>query len=200
MTVRAVIWDLGGVIVRTENREPRTAFGARFGMSYEEIDRFVFGGETAKKASVGLIREEEHWRDVARRLGVSEDQAQALSDQFFGGDVIDRSLLGFISSLRPRFKTGVISNAWSGLRAYMIREKFIDPFDQVIISAEAGIAKPDPRIYALALDKLAVAAHETIFVDDFIENINACNALGMIGIHFRSAEQALMEINTKLNS
>ena len=199
MPIKALYFDLGGVIVRTEDKTLRTELGQRFGMSYNEMDKFVFGCETAKKASIGLITEEQHWRDVARRLSVPENEWKSIADVFFGGDRIDRNLLAFIQSVRPGLKTGVISNAWDGLRAYMKEQGFLDPFDEVIVSAEVGIVKPDPRIYQLALEKLGVQPSEAVFVDDMPENIAACEALGMQGVHFRSAEQAIADIKTLLN-
>jgi epoxide hydrolase-like predicted phosphatase len=198
MPIKALYFDLGGVIVRTEDKTLRTELGQRFGMTYNEMDKFVFGCETAKKASIGLITEEQHWRDVARRLGVPESEWKPISEAFFAGDRIDRDLLTFIQSVRPALKTGVISNAWDGLRAYMKAQGFLDPFDEVIVSAEVGIVKPDPRIYHLALEKLSVQPAEAIFVDDMPENIAACQAIGMQGVQFKSAEQALAGIQRLL--
>lgn len=199
MPIKAIYFDLGGVIVRTEDKTLRTELGQRFGMSYDQIDRFVFGCETAKKASIGLISEEQHWRDVARRLGQPESEWQSIADAFFGGDRIDRNLLAFIESVRPALKTGVISNAWDGLRDYMRKNGFLAPFDEVIVSAEVGIVKPDARIYQLALDKFGLQPAEAVFVDDMPENIAACQALGMRGVHFKTAGQALADVKNLLN-
>jgi epoxide hydrolase-like predicted phosphatase len=199
MPIKAIYFDLGGVIVRTEDKTLRTELGQRFGMSYDQIDRFVFGCETAKKASIGLISEEQHWRDVARRLGQPESEWQSIADAFFGGDRIDRNLLAFIESVRPALKTGVISNAWDGLRDYMRKNGFLAPFDEVIVSAEVGIVKPDARIYQLALDKFGLQPAEAVFVDDMPENIAACQALGMQGVQFQTAGQALADVKNLLN-
>jgi len=59
-----------------------------------------------------------------------------------------------------------------------------------IFSAEVHLAKPDPRIYQLVLDKLGVQAGEAIFIDDFPENIDAANALGIHGVHYENSLQA----------
>jgi epoxide hydrolase-like predicted phosphatase len=66
----------------------------------------------------------------------------------------------------------------------------LDVFDVVIFSAEVRLAKPDPRIYQLMLDKLGVQAAEAIFIDDFQENIDAAQALGIHGVHFENSLQA----------
>ena len=198
MTFKAVFFDLGGVIVRTEDRTPRTTLAERLGMTYEQMDKAVFAVKTSRDASLGLITEEQHWDAVVAALKLPAEEKEAVRREFFAGDAIDRTLLDFIRTLKPRYHTGVISNAWNGLRDYMIRQKFDDAFEQIIISAEAGMMKPDARIYQLALTKMNVAATEALFVDDVIENIEACRALGMTGIHFRSAEQVIQELKQVL--
>lgn len=198
MTIRAVFFDLGGVIVRTEYQAPRQRLAEQFGMDYEDIEKVVFGGGSAARASVGEITEEEHWQNVMKALKLPASEAERVKREFFGGDVIDRNLLEFLRALKPRYKVGAISNAFSGLRAFMEREKFADVFDAIIVSAEVGAAKPDPKIYQIALERLQVKPKEAVFVDDFIENIEACEKLGMRGIHFTDAESALKQLKSSL--
>jgi len=203
MSIKAVYFDLGGVIVRTEDREPRTQLGAEFGMSYQEIEQVVFGGGpygTGARASVGAVTEEAHWLSVCRRLNLSAEHRQRVAETFFGGDSVDWEIIEYLRGLRPTHKVGLISNAWDGLRPYIKREKFDDAFDQMFISAEVRMAKPLPGIYHHALNALDVKPEESVFVDDFIENIEACQKLGMHGIHFRSREQALGELKELLAS
>ena len=156
MTIRAVYFDLGGVIVRTEFQAPRQHLAERFGMEYDGLIKLVFDSETANLASLGLTSEEEHWAAVARRLHLPESQTQSLRDEFFAGDVTDLHLLDYMRALRKQYKVGLISNAWSGLRPWIAGKKFDDVFDAMIISAEAWVAKPDSRIYRIALEALGV--------------------------------------------
>jgi len=78
----------------------------------------------------------------------------SIRDEFFGGDVLDRELLGFIRFLRPSCRTGLISNGWPICGTMSCGNRFEDAFDVMVISAEVGCLKPDPRIYTLALEKL----------------------------------------------
>ena len=201
MTLRAVIFDLGGVIVRTEYQAPRQKLAEQFGMDYEDIEKIVFGGGpkgSAARASVGEITEEEHWRQVMKTLKLPADDYPRIQQEFFGGDIVDRTLLNFLRTLKPKYKVGLISNAWSGLRAYIEREKFEDVFDVMIISAEVGAAKPAEAIFRLALDQLGVSPNEAVFVDDFLVNIEACKKLGMKGILFKDSESAMQELKDLL--
>ena len=198
MTIRAVFFDLGGVIVRTEFQSPRQRLAERLGMDYEDLVRIVFDSDTAQKATVGTLSANEHWASVLKRLKRPTSEMQVIRDEFFAGDIIDRGLLDFLRSLRGKYKTGLISNAWSDLREYIVKEKFDDAFDQMVISAEMGAAKPEAKIYRIALEQLQVKAKEAVFVDDFMVNVKACEKVGMKGIHFKDSESAIKQLKALL--
>jgi epoxide hydrolase-like predicted phosphatase len=201
MSTRAVYFDLGGVILRTEYQAPRQRLAEEFGMDYEDIDKIVFGGGpngSAARASLGEITEEEHWRNVMKILKKPASEYERIRDEFFAGDVIDHTILNFLRSIKPKYKVGLISNAWSGLRPYIVREKFDDVFHHMTISAEVGAAKPSAKIFEFALEQLQVKAKEAVFVDDVQENIEACEKLGMKGVHFKDPESALKQLKALL--
>ncbi len=198
MTIEAIYFDLGGVIVRTDDKTSRANLASEFGMSFAEMDRFVFESKTAALASLGKLTEIEHWLDITRRLKQPETDMPRIRNAFFGGDSVDQDIIGLLRSLRNNYKTGLISNAWDGLRPWIISQKFEDAFEDMTISAELGIAKPDARIYQSALMKLGVTAEQAIFVDDVEENIAACETLGMHGVLFRTSQQALQQVNQLL--
>ena len=198
MTIRAILFDFGGVIVRTEFQAPRQHLALRLGMEYEDLIKLVFDSETAQQASVGLISEDDHWAAVIRKLRLPASETQAIRDEFFAGDVIDLHLLDFLRSLRNQLKVGLISNAFSGLRPWIVSKKFEDVFDAMIVSAEIGVIKPDPRIFQIALEKLGVRPEEAVFLDDFFENVKGARAFGMQAIHFIEPAQALEELQKLL--
>jgi epoxide hydrolase-like predicted phosphatase len=194
MTIRAVFFDFGGVIMRTEYQSPRQQLAERFNMEYEEIDRLVFNSESARRASLGEITEEAHWLELIKRFKLPASEMRAFSDAFFGGDVIDRDLVQFIRSLRGKFHTGLISNAWDGMRDFLAREKIIAAFETVVISAEVGAMKPEAKIFDLALERAGVRANEAIFVDDLPVNIESCEKIGMKGILFKDPQETLKQL------
>jgi len=200
MSFRAVFFDLGGVIQRTEYQAPREHLAERLNMEYENLVRLVFESETSRKASLGEISAEEHWASVVSKLNRPASEAKSIRDEFFAGDITDRDLLGFIRSLRPRYKTGLISNAWGDLREWIVSEKFDDAFDRMIISAEVGVMKPKPEIYLLALEQLGMGPAEAVFVDDFIENVEGARAVGMSTVHFRDFDQAVAQLRKLLKN
>ncbi|MFN8401783.1 MAG: HAD family phosphatase [Anaerolineales bacterium] len=198
MKIKAVFFDFGGVIQRTEYQAPRQQLAQRFGMEYEDIDNIVFNSPTAKQATVGDIPVNKHWEAVAKRLKVDKKEIEKVEAEFFAGDLLDLSILEYLRSLRPRYVTGLISNAWSDMREYLIRKKIDDAFEHLTISAEVGVAKPEAKIYQLALEQAQVKAGEAVFVDDVLANIEACEAVGMKGIHFKDPHASIEQLKKLL--
>jgi putative hydrolase of the HAD superfamily len=201
MSIRVVFFDLGGVIVRTEYQAPRQQLAERLGMEYEDLDRIVFDSETGRQASIGAITSLQHWESVMERLKRPYEEMSSIRDEFFAGDIVDREILAFLRSLRGgKCKTGLISNAWSDLRDYLVREKMDDAFDHIIISAEVGVAKPAPKIFQIALEQAGAKPNETVFVDDFYANIKGCEKVGMKGIHFKDTQSTLQQLKQLLSA
>jgi putative hydrolase of the HAD superfamily len=196
--IDVVFFDLGGVILRTEHQAPREHLAERLNVSYEDLVRIAFEGDSARRASLGEITAQQHWEAVASRLGRPPAEAPALREEFFGGDVIDRALLEFIRTLRPSRRTGVISNAWADMRDYMIAKRFDDAFDFIVISAEVGLLKPDPRIYELALRGAGATPAAALLVDDLPANVEGAMAAGMVAILFEDTDQVLRELAMRL--
>jgi len=194
-SLKALIWDMGGVLLRTEDEMPRMKLAERLGTTRRALERLVFASPSADRAMRGEIPVEEHWEEVARTLHLSDEGMVDFQKEFWAGDRIDDALVGTIRTLRSQYRTALLSNAWSDIReAAGKRFRFLDAFDVVVFSAEVKLAKPDERIYRYVLGKLAIEPHEAVFVDDFIENIEAAESLGIHTIHFKSQEQTLLEL------
>jgi len=200
MTIRAVIFDFGGVLVRSESEAGRQRLEQRYGLPPGGAARLVFDSPIAERATIGLEPYAAIWAHVAETLKLDDAQLAEYKSEFWSGDRLDTTLTQFIQNLRPRYQTAILSNAWLNARA-MFTENFglATVVDQFIISAEEGVRKPAPRIYQIACERLAVRPEEAIFVDDFDENITAARMVGLHAIHFRQREQALAELQAKLS-
>lgn len=200
--IKALISDLGGVLLRTRTAGSRRALEQRLGLAPHTIEARVFGSDLSLQAQRGEVGEEIMWRALERDLDLPHHglTVREFRNKFFEEDFIDEELLTLIRRVRPGLKTGLLSNAWDGLREMLHTQIPVsDAFDVIVISAEEKIAKPDPRLYQLALTRLGVQADEAIFLDDLSENVDAARALGLIGIHFQSSEQAQRDIRARLN-
>ena len=199
--IQTVIFDLGGVLVRTENQEPRRTLAEKHGLTYQDLSDLVYGCESAELATWGAITAEEHKETVLRELGLPPGTFPEFGDEFWGGDSLDKVLVEFIRSLQGEYRTVLLSNAWDDLRPLLINLWKIDGiFDDIFISGEIKLAKPDPKIFQHVIAVLESDPSTLIFVDDFIENIEAAREAGINAIHFRSREQALNELADYLDS
>jgi epoxide hydrolase-like predicted phosphatase len=201
MPIHAVIFDIGGVILRTEKQDGRRTWETRLGLKERELSQIVFGSEASARATVGQGTETEVWSSVASLFRLGDKQLEELQHDFWSGDHLDEALVHFIRDLRPRYKTGIITNAWPGARSFLTHKLGIaDAFDTIVISAEDGVAKPDPPIYRIALERLGVKFEEAVFVDDVAENVEAARALGMHGVVFKNSPPAITELRALLDS
>jgi epoxide hydrolase-like predicted phosphatase len=200
MAIRAVIWDLGGVLVRTQDPEPRTRAAERLGLTRAELERIVFAGEWSDRATLGAISSAELWQNIGLQFKLSSQETNSLEHAFWEGDCLDRELVGYIRGLRPQHRTALLSNAFLGLRSGLERWSIADAFDQVIISSEVGLMKPDPRIFELAVRRLEVDPAEAVFVDDFSLNVRAARSQGLYAVKFLDPEQAKADLQRILES
>jgi epoxide hydrolase-like predicted phosphatase len=201
VSIQAIYFDIGGVLVRTMDRAPRTQLAARLGMTYEALEELVFGGDNGRKAQLGEITAEEQWAYVCQQVNWPISIWCELEAEFYAGDSLDAALVDYIRDLHRRYKTGIISNALSNVRsAIATKWHMADAFDVIITSADEGMMKPDARIFQIALQSLNVQPFEAVFVDDFPHNVEGARAVGMRAIQFRNPEQVRLELEAVLHS
>ncbi len=200
MSIRAVVFDFGGVLVRTADPSGRREWEGRLGLPVGELDRLVFASELNDRSMVGQATQMDIWRHIASRFALDDEKLLQLRRDFWAGDRLDEDLVQFLRCLRPKHKTAILSNAWPGARRMFIEHfGLAEAVDEFVVSSEEGIAKPDARIYRVALQRLGVQAAETVFVDDLAENIEGAQAVGMVGILFRNTAQALRDVQRHLD-
>ncbi len=195
MTIRAIIFDFGGVLVRMIDDRPRLKLAEQLGVPLSRLDDLVYFSESAKKASKGEIKVGQHWDAVGEALGIQPEDMPGFLEQYWSADDVNWGLLKYIRGLHPQYKVGLLSNAWSDLRQTMHERWNMDIlFDDLVISAEVGIVKPDPRIFHLALERLGVQPEEAAFIDDTPMNVEAARQQGLAAIQFLDNQQTLSDL------
>lgn len=199
MTVEAIIWDLGGVLVRTIDPSYRERWESRLGLGPGGLSQLVFEGAHGWEAQHGRTTVEQVWKSVGQQFDLSERALRQLKRDFWRGDELNSTLLAFIGEQRARVKMGLLSNAWRSLREYLeAKWEIANLFDAIIISAEHGITKPDPEIYRLAVRSLGVEAQQAVFVDDLEVNVEGARSEELLAIHFQDTDQTLSELRSLL--
>lgn len=196
MSLSAVVFDFGGVLVRTRSQHLRRAWEQRLGLSPGGASAVVFGSENGRAVQLGQITDAEHWRWIGQALGLEGALLGQFRHDFFAEDILDRELLAYIDRLAAfGLHVGLLSNAADNARkVFADKYNILNHFHTVTISAEEGVMKPDPRIFHVALTRAGVQPDQAIFVDDFVENVAGARAVGMIGVHFTDPIAASQEL------
>jgi len=201
MVIRAVVFDIGGVLEITPDLGVDRQWETRLGLPDGEILarlRDVWRG-----GSIGTITLDDVHQALQERLGLDDQtRAQYMADvwrEYLG--TANTELIDYARRLRPRLRTGIVSNSFVGARE---REQaaygFEDLVEEIVYSHEVGFSKPDPRIYALACTRLDVAPEETVFLDDSDVCVTGARDVGIHAIRYRDNAQAIAEIEKLLTS
>ncbi len=196
MSIEAVVFDLGGVLIRTQDPEPRAQLARQLGVSVERLVDLVLEGPRGREAQLGFLHPRELWAWVAQQVGHPEADPDALNRAFWAGDRWDFTLIDYLRQLREHgYRVGLLSNAWITLREWLETETpLAGLFDAMVISAEVHWMKPDPRIYARILGELAVLPEHAVFIDDRPENVEGARRVGMHAIPFTTTAEVLARL------
>ncbi len=182
--IKAVIFDVGGVLIRTHDWSGRQRWEARLGLAPGGADAIVFNSDMGQSAQRGEVTDADLWTWIGEELRLGDD-LDAFRHDFWAGDRLDEDLVQFIGSLRPTYQTAIISNATDALLTNVTDlYPMADAFDLIVGSAYEKTMKPDAPIYQRTLERLGRDPEEVIFVDDAPANIAAARALGWNAIHF----------------
>jgi hypothetical protein len=144
--IKSVIFDFGGVLMRTHDPSGRRKWETRLGLEPGGAAQLVFGSELGRKAQLGQVRPEEIWTWLGSHLDLSAGDLAAFRRDFWAGDRVDRALADTIRSLRARYRTGLLSNSWArDGRAMAERFGLADCFDVFVTSAGRHGARSDLR-------------------------------------------------------
>ncbi len=121
--------------------------------------------------------------------------------RFFQGKERNEALVAYAQNLRPRYKIGLLSNLGSDMMdGFFAPVERRNLFDEVIISGDVRLAKPDPAIFKLMCARMDVKPTEAVMIDDIEDNCAAARSLGMAAIRYGSFTQMKAELEALLNS
>jgi epoxide hydrolase-like predicted phosphatase len=193
--IKAMIFDFGGVLVRTENDNARRAWDERLGLPTGSVERVIHHSDLWIQAQLGRITPKAYWDGVAEMLYMRREDIPELRRDYFSGDRLNYKLVALIRDLKAAgYGLALLSNDSIQLEA-KLRDLEIDTlFDHVLVSALIGVMKPDPTAYRVALQALDVAASEAVFIDDSLVNVRAAQTLGIHTVLFRSNTDVRTEL------
>jgi putative hydrolase of the HAD superfamily len=196
---RGLLVDFGGVLTSSVF-ESFEAFCEAEGLSRHTVrDTFMrdpLARELLFDLELGRLPEAEFEPRFAAVLEV--DDHDGLIDRLFGAMQPDRAMVDAVQAAHDAgVRTGLISNSWGKGSGYD-NDLFAQIFDGLVISAEEGMRKPDPAIYALGAERIGLGPEACVFVDDLPGNLKPARALGMATVHHVSAEETVPQLERLL--
>ena len=200
---QAVLFDFGSVLYNTPNprwlpllqkllRVPDTNVLNMLRASPLE-SQFVMDYFT------GQVKEQDVWEQFSRQWRMNPARLEWLRRSAYSPKRLNQELMKFLSDLRPRLRTAILTNAGSHFRESLGQVYRLEEYvDHLIVSAEEGIAKPDARLYHLAAQRLGVTPEEAVFVDDLPENVTGAQEAGMQAILYQNNAQTIRDLKSYL--
>ncbi len=199
MTMRAVVFDIGGVLEITPATSMIEKWETRLHLKPGELEEQLnsaWGDGALQERS-----EEELQKSLSEITGMDQAQVDAFVHGFWEEYLgeLNVELAAYFSSLRPHYQTALLSNSFSGARKReQERYHFDEMTDLLIYSHEEGMAKPERRIFALTCNRLGVQPDEMIFLDDFEPHVAAAREFGIHAILFQETAQAIADVQACL--
>lgn len=196
-----MLFDIGGVLEITPPTGWRERWQAIVGVSRVELEArleplFLAG------ATGGMTLAEVE-RGIASALTLDRGALASFMDDLWGEylGTLNVDLAAYFTRLRPRYRTGILSNSFVGARERE-RERygFEQMCDELLYSHEEGLLKPDPRFYRLAAERLGVRVERCVLLDDTRACVEGARAIGMHAIEFLDNRQAMRELERLLGS
>jgi 2-haloacid dehalogenase len=189
MGIEAVVFDLGGVLI---DWNPRHLYRAVFA-SEDEMERFLgsvctlqwhYQHDLGQSMSVTLPEQAERFPEYRAQIMLWADQ-----DAMVGGAVA--GVVEVLRGLRARSVPCFAITNWPSESFSHVRDRFdfLGWFDGVVVSGEERVAKPDPRIFRLLLDRYGLDASSTLFIDDSPGHIAAAADIGFVTHVFHTADE-----------
>lgn len=192
--IKAVIFDVGGVLQLGEKprynaREIHTSgiherLAKKLGLT---IDQYFDSIDSYYARSIeGLIDEKTLLSVISLNLNYPKNKLKKFFENSYK-KIIQKNneLYKIAKKLKKKgYKIAILSDQWHLSKNSLIPEKDKKIFDEVIISCEVGLRKPNPEIYKLLLKKLGVKTKEAIFIDNQPWNIIPAHKLGLKTILF----------------
>ena len=197
-TIKAVLLDLGNVIVPVDFSRCHAAFGEVCSFPPEEIPGRLRPTGLVERFETGRITPEDFVREVCGilNLRVSYPQFWAIwSSIFLPQTLIPESL---IEGLRRRQRLLLLSNT-NAIHFAMVQERYplLRHFDDYVLSFQVGAMKPSPAIYREAIARAGCRPEECFFTDDIGKFVEAAQREGIDAVQFQSREQLEAELEAR---
>ena len=190
--IKLVIFDLGNVLLKYDDSEYYKYLSKKYGIPYEKVASIIERYNT--KMYTGKMKNSEFLRFVSKSLNIPADKLE-FDEYFIRKARINRKLLNFALSLKPKYKVVILTNVY--VKRYSSTPRVFDKsqFDRVFASCFIKMRKPNKNIYMYVLKKCRAKPDEAIFIDDRKENVEGAESVGIKSIQFKDNGSLLKKLS-----
>lgn len=196
MQIKTIFFDFGGVIIKQPNANKiarlKKFLGLEIPPDFQEMFENPNQSKLIRDMCLGIIPESRIWEMMAEEWHFRPSIIKRIHRKLHSKRQLNKPMIKFMKHCQENFQTAILSNAGDRTRTLMEDGFNLDKYvDEIIISAEEGVIKPDPEIYKIALDRVGANAKTSLLLDDTMENVLSARQMGMRAIQFINNEQSL---------
>ena len=196
--LRAVIFDIGRVLVRVDIQSVKSALAQGLPLSPEELWSAIEKDPRWPDWQEGRMSPRDWHLHLSKRFSMSLSFAEFATVWNSALDPQPIHSVSLFAELSKKYRLGLLSNT-DPIHVAKLESTydFFEYFPKPVrtYSCGVGASKPDPLIYREALRACKVKAEEAVYIDDILAYVEAARKLGLTGIHFRSAQQLRTELS-----
>jgi putative hydrolase of the HAD superfamily len=193
-SIRAVLFDFGGVLVEEGFREGLHALARQQGLDPQAVHLAAYDAIYESGYVLGRGTEDEFWRLLCRKAGLCgeiEPLRQAIAARF----ALRPLMLGVVRALSRRgYVTAILSDQTDWLDRLDAELHFFQDFDKVYNSYHLGKGKRDPSIFDDVLSDLGCTPRQAVFVDDDSGNCERARSRGLTAVLFLNEDQCIHDL------
>lgn len=199
MTIKTIIFDLGGVIVDLDYSNFYKQIIALSPLEKPQTRIMLEFFRQSDLYHQGKMTDEEFYKlacEILQVCMINQNQFYEAFNSIISGSS-QPEMISLLKELKDmkKYKLIALSNVNSSHWDYLLNKKwdFLEYFGEFILSHEVHLTKPDPRIFQLAIEKSECKAEEIVYIDDGLNNIRSANDLGIRCIYFTNVENLTEE-------
>jgi putative hydrolase of the HAD superfamily len=201
--IKTIFFDFGGVLIKNPKRNKVLRWKKLLGLQENSELLTILQSPNESKLiqdmCLGVLPEEKIWDLMADSWHLKPAMIQKIHRMVNSKRHLNKAMLRFLEECKNNYQTAILSNAGDQTRKLMEDNYHLDRFvDEIIISAEEGVIKPDPEIFRIALRRLSANAETSLLIDDTMVNVDAARAFGMKAVHYQNHRLAIEEIRQLL--
>jgi putative hydrolase of the HAD superfamily len=193
-TIRAILFDFGGVLVEEGFREGLSVIARQQGLNPQAVHRAAYDAIYESGYVLGRGTEDEFWRILRQKTGLSgeiETMRQAIASQF----ALRPRMVAVVRTLRQQgYVTGILSDQTDWLDRLDAELHFFQDFDKVYNSYHLGKGKRDPSIFDDVVGDLGLVPNQVLFVDDDPGNVERARSRGLKTVLFLNEDQCITDL------